>query len=54
LFLLVDEIDQALDALMVVVGHVVCVLLGAVRFEQFTLGMLQLFLGQLESGRWLK
>jgi hypothetical protein len=39
---------------MVVVGHVVRVLLGAVRFEQFTLGLIQLLLGQLEGGRGLE
>jgi hypothetical protein len=53
-FLLVDEIGQARDALGVVVGHVVCILFGAVRLEQLPLGVCQFFLGQLESGRWLK
>jgi len=50
----VDEIGQARDALGVVVGHVVCILFGAVCLELLPLGVRQLFLGQHECGRWLK
>jgi hypothetical protein len=51
---LVDVVGQALDALCVIVGHVVRVLFSGVRFEQLTLCMKQFILGQLEWRWWLK
>jgi hypothetical protein len=51
---LVDVFGQALDALCVVVGHVVRVLFSRVGLEQLTLCMHQFILGQLEWRWWLQ